>query len=114
MLLLMMMLLRILHFANATIIYASIINGCIFTIVGMLNSLLEAYTMRSIDEQYLGQYYTVLGNLNVLLMPVITYTLGFVLRFVPPVYVYTAAGFILLLPTLYIHMQMHLSECQIW
>lgn len=108
-LLLIMMLLRILHFANATIIYASIINGCIFTIVGMLNSLLEAYTMRSIDEQYLGQYYTVFGNLNALLMPVITYTLGFVLQFVPPVYVYTVAGFILLLPTLYIHIQMHLK-----
>lgn len=105
-LLLVMMCCRLLHFINSSIIYVCSVNGCIFIITGILNSLLGAYTMRAIDEQYLGQYYSAFGNLNALLSPVITYTLGYILRGISPATVYTSSGFILLLPVLYIRMRM--------
>ena len=105
-LLLVMMCCRFLHFANSNILYACIINGGVFVITGILNSLLEAYTMRAIDEHYLGQYYTVFGNLNALLNPIITYALGYMLRGISPVFVYASSGFILLFPILYVRMQM--------
>ena len=105
-LLLIMMCCRLLHFINSSIIYVCSVNGCIFIITGILNSLLGAYTMRAIDEQYLGQYYSAFGNLNALLSPVITYTLGYILRGISPATVYTSSGFILLLPVLYIRMRM--------
>ena len=105
-LLLVMMCCRFLHFANGNILYACIINGGVFFIIGILNSLLEAYTMRAIDEHYLGQYYTVFGNLNALLNPIITYALGYMLRGISPVFVYASSGFILLFPILYVRMQM--------
>lgn len=105
-LLLVMMCCRLLHFINSSIIYVCSVNGCIFIITGILNSLLGAYTMRAIDEQYLGQYYSAFGNLNALLSPVITYTLGYILRGISPAAVYTSSGFILLLPVLYIRMRM--------
>lgn len=104
-LLLMMMLCRLLHFANSALLYVCIINGCIFIIIGILNSLLDAYTMRSVDEQYLGQYYTAFGNLNALLAPLITYTLGYILRGISPASVYASSALILLFPVLYIHKQ---------
>ena len=105
-LLLIMMCCRLLHFINSSIIYVCSVNGCIFIITGIINSLLGAYTMRAIDEQYLGQYYSAFGNLNALLSPVITYTLGYILRSISPATVYTSSGFILLLPVLYIRMRM--------
>ena len=105
-LLLVMMCCRLLHFINSSIIYVCSVNGCIFIITGILNSLLGAYTMREIDEQYLGQYYSAFGNLNALLSPLITYTLGYILRGISPAAVYTSSGFILLLPVLYIRMRM--------
>lgn len=105
-LLLVMMCCRLLHFINSSIIYVCSLNGCIFIITGILNSLLGAYTMREIDEQYLGQYYSAFGNLNALLSPLITYTLGYILRGISPAAVYTSSGFILLLPVLYIRMRM--------
>ena len=105
-LLLVMMCCRLLHFINSSIIYVCSVNGCIFIITGILNSLLGAYTMREIDEQYLGQYYSASGNLNALLSPLITYTLGYILRGISPAAVYTSSGFILLLPVLYIRMRM--------
>lgn len=105
-LLLIMMCCRLLHFINSSIIYVCSVNGCIFIITGIINSLLGAYTMRAIDEQYLGQYYSAFGNLNALLSPVITYTLGYILRGISPATVYTSSGFILLLPVLYIRMRM--------
>jgi len=104
-LLLMMMLCRLLHFTNSALLYVCIINGCIFIIIGILNSLLDAYTMRSVDEQYLGQYYTAFGNLNALLAPLITYTLGYILRGISPASVYASSALILLFPVLYIHKQ---------
>ena len=105
-LLLVMMCCRLLHFINSSIIYVCSVNGCIFIITGILNYLLGAYTMREIDEQYLGQYYSAFGNLNALLSPLITYTLGYILRGISPAAVYTSSGFILLLPVLYIRMRM--------
>lgn len=75
-------------------------------ITGILNSLLVAYTMCAIDEQYLGLYYSAFGNLNAVLSPVITYTLGYILRGISPAAVYTSSGLILLLPILYIRMRM--------
>lgn len=102
-LLLIMMCCRLLHFVNSSIFYACSINGCIFIITGILNSLLVAYTMCAID---LGQYYSAFGNLNAVLSPVITYTLGYILRGISPATVYTSSGLILLLPILYIRMRM--------
>lgn len=72
-------------------------------ITGILNSLLVAYTMCAID---LGLYYSAFGNLNAVLSPVITYTLGYILRGISPATVYTSSGLILLLPILYIRMRM--------
>ena len=97
---------RIGHFAVVNIVAACLINGVICVIIGILNSLLEAYILHSIDEHYIGQYYTVFGNISQLLSPLITYGLGYVLRFVFPVYVYASSGIALFIPILYIHIQM--------
>ena len=116
-LLLIMMCCRLLHFVNSSIFYACSINGCIFIITGILNSLLVAYTMCAIDEQYLGLYYSAFGNLNAVLSPVITYTLGYILRGISPATVYTSSGLILLLPILYIRMRMKKfdkKEVKLW
>ncbi|WP_338113922.1 MFS transporter [Treponema pedis] len=101
-LLIFIFLCTIFHFSFGNIIYVCIINCLIFIALGLMNSLLEAYIMHTIDENFLGQYYTVSANIKLLLSPAITYALGCLLRTVSAVYVYTGSAALLIGPILYI------------